>query len=190
MKITKNLLTQDHSYLKYTLSQQVYNHGYIILPVQQSRQVTRALLDGDRTCHKKIPQNSGKQIQIPEGMQFNSPVSKKSKKAGHWRKITKPLFSRRIYFRYPNLLSAILGDFFCDMSYPHQVVLRQFSSIRIILSILDIKSTFHRISKQLVLTMQFVNLDSKSVKKARSHKQQHFERISLKIAIFQCESSI
>ena len=43
---------------------------------------------------KKIPQNSGKQIRIPEGMQFNSLVSKKSEKAGHWRKITKPLFPR------------------------------------------------------------------------------------------------
>ena len=47
---------------------------------------------------KKILHNSGKQIRIPEGMQFNSLVSLKSQSVGHWRKITKPLFSRCIYY--------------------------------------------------------------------------------------------
>ena len=47
---------------------------------------------------KKIPQNSGKQIRIPEGMVFNSLMSLESQNVGHWRKITKPLFSRCIYY--------------------------------------------------------------------------------------------
>ena len=47
---------------------------------------------------KKILHNSGMQIRIPEGMLFDNLLSIKSQNVGHWRKITKPLFSRCIYY--------------------------------------------------------------------------------------------
>ena len=47
---------------------------------------------------KKIPQNSGKQIRIPDGRYFNSLLSIKSQNVDPWRKITKTLFPRWIYY--------------------------------------------------------------------------------------------
>ena len=65
---------------------------------------------------KIIPQNSGKQIRMPEGMKFNSLVSKKSEKAGHRRKITKPIFPRWMYVLHKltffSIFTQIFNDFF------------------------------------------------------------------------------